>query len=111
MLIVQNIFNNVQYVRMEESMFLGKSNDFWYSNLRFSCNVDREKVAEFVWFEDIGQNSANDWVNQHNACDRDYVLATVDNRQNERMETLSRNRLEDEQIQLLKNILETNPNL
>ena len=71
-------------------------------------------MEEFVWFEDVGQNSAYDWLNQHNACDRKYVLASVDNGQNrgiEKIETISRNRLEDEQIQLLKNILETNPNL
>ena len=88
-IIVQSIFNNAQYVRMEESMFL----------------------TEFFLFEDVGQKSENDLVNHHYACDRNYEFASVDNGEKEEIETVSENRLEDKQIQLLKNILETNPNL
>ena len=68
-------------------------------------------LTEFVWFEDIGQNSGNYLENQHYACDRNYEFASVDNVEKEQIETESKNRLEDKQIQLLKNILETNPNL
>ena len=95
-------------------MIFNFSVDFCCLNFKFPCNVDQETVEEFVWFEDIDQKSANDWVNQHSDCNMKYVLASVDNGQNERMEkieAISRNHLEDEQIQLLKKILETNPNL
>ena len=92
----------------------GKSGDFWCSNFKFPCNVDQEIVKKSVWFNDIGPRSENDLVNQHYAYDRNNVLAFVANGQNngmEKIETISRNCTEDEQIQLLKNILETNPNL